>query len=843
MIQRTMTEFAIKHPKVVIGISVVITFIFLAAFPNLKTDTDPVHMLPSDNSAVVLYESMKKEFKIDDIVALGIKAKDGSSLFTKDGLNKIKAITDEILLIENDKTPPNVFTTIIDKLKFLDTDHGKDDDGPIFVKKDVISVSTVDDITKNENGELLVSPIMGDFIETDEVASRILSKLNNNPMLGGKMTSEDGSVVGVFIPLREGMKEKSYYLSLKVKEIAKKHLGENEQYYFAGLPLAESTFGSEMFIQMAVYAPFAGLVIFLLMLFFFRSVKIVIAPMILGVMVVIWSMGALIYSGNVIHIMSSMIPIFLLPIAVLNSIHILSKLSDKMKDFSTKEETIRYVMKELFNPMLFTSFTTIVGFVSLSTTGIPPVVVFGVTIGFGVFLSWLLSMFFIPSYTMLMNDAVLQKFALEKKSSVVVEFVKNFSAFSWKFPKPIIVVSILIIFVSIYGVTKIIINDNPVRWFKSGHELRIADLEMNESLAGTYMANLYLSIPSEVIATKDVNEEGSGDFDDEFSEEEDVLKPSIRDPMVVSYIENISNHIKTVKGMDGALLVGGVTSISDVLRKIGDVATGDRTLPKSREQVSQYIFLFESGDIKKGKDLWKLITPSESFSSQMWVYMKSGDNQNMSLLISSLEKFMEQNPPPQFVDSQGNKHSLEIKWSGLMAINNVWQNLMVDGMVRALTGSFIIVFFMMVFLFRSIKWGVIAMLPLTITILFIYGTIGYTGKFYDMPIAILSSLTLGLSIDFAIHFIEHVRLFNSKYHDFSKTYNEMFNGTAQAIWRNVLVISVGFFPLFFAGLVPYVTVGSFFFAIMLVSGVTTLILMPAILKVFHPWLLVSKEKS
>jgi predicted RND superfamily exporter protein len=105
-----------------------------------------------------------------------------------------------------------------------------------------------------------------------------------------------------------------------------------------------------------------------------------------------------------------------------------------------------------------------------------------------------------------------------------------------------------------------------------------------------------------------------------------------------------------------------------------------------------------------------------------------------------------------------------------------------------------------------------------------------------MPIAVLSSLTLGLSIDFAIHFIEHIRMYFEKYNKIEQTYEEMFNGTAQAIWRNVLVISIGFMPLFFAGLVPYLTVGSFFFLIMLTSGVATLILLPAIVRQFYKYL-------
>jgi predicted RND superfamily exporter protein len=845
MIQRMLTEFAIKRPKLVMMLGFVITLGFLAAFPSLRTDTDPVHMLPVDNESVLRYEEIKDEFNISDMVALGIKTKDGSSLFTADGMAKVYHITEEILKIKDEPKPETKFSRFFKKLQFL-KDHSEESkkSRDILVKEDLISVSTVDDIVLNENGELLVQPLMAKPPATDEEAGKILDILNDNPMFGGKMVSEDGSVVAIFMPLQSGMKERSYYLGERVKLIAEKYLGDNEDYYFAGLPIAESTFGNEMFVQMGLYAPMAGLVIFLLMLFFFRSFKIVIAPMILGVMTVIWSMGSLIYSGNVIHIMSSMIPIFLLPIAVLNSIHILSKLSDKMNKFDNRPDVIRDVMKGLFLPMLYTSLTTIVGFASLATTGIPPVMVFGITIAFGVFLAWLLSMVFIPAYTMLLSENALKAFARQgEKKSIIVEFVHAFHNIAWKIPKTVIAFSMIVLIVSIFGIKQIIINDNPVRWFKKGHFLREADIAMNEKLAGTYMANLYFEVPEEVRKPAETPSTDSGDEFDEFAMEEETMNDvaSIKDPQVIAYIDRVDSFLKTIEDEKGQKLVGGVTSIVDVLKKIGKVAISDPSVPDTREKVSQYIFLFESGDTKKGKDLRKIITPSDAPTAQTWIYFKSGDNQNMTKVITHMKHFMKENPVPEFKDAEGVSHPLIVKWSGLMKINNVWQDSMVKGMQQALLGSFVIVFFMMIFLFRSVKWAVIAMLPLTITIMFIYGLIGFTGKFYDMPIAVLSSLTLGLSVDFAIHFIEHALVFNRRNKDFKKTYDEIFEGTAQAIWRNVLVISIGFTPLFLAGLVPYLTVGSFFFLIMLVSGFTTLLLMPAILRQFYRWLPGFKE--
>jgi hypothetical protein len=156
---------------------------------------------------------------------------------------------------------------------------------------------------------------------------------------------------------------------------------------------------------------------------------------------------------------------------------------------------------------------------------------------------------------------------------------------------------------------------------------------------------------------------------------------------------------------------------------------------------------------------------------------------------------------------------------------------MVWGMLQSLLGSFLIVFIMMAIMFRSVLWGLICMIPLSITILVIYGLIGLVGKDYDMPVAVLSALTLGMAVDFAIHFLERARGSYGQQGSWQASAAEMFGEPARAISRNVLVIAIGFLPLLAAPLVPYKTVGIFLCAIMALSGMVTLIVLPAILTV------------
>jgi hypothetical protein len=116
---------------------------------------------------------------------------------------------------------------------------------------------------------------------------------------------------------------------------------------------------------------------------------------------------------------------------------------------------------------------------------------------------------------------------------------------------------------------------------------------------------------------------------------------------------------------------------------------------------------------------------------------------------------------------------------------------------------------------------------LSVTITFIYGLIGLVGKDYDMPVAVLSSLTLGLSVDFAIHFLERARSVQRETGSWADSIRIMFGEPARAITRNVLVIAIGFLPLLAAPLIPYKTVGVLLCAIMALSGSVTLIVLTA----------------
>jgi uncharacterized protein len=762
-----LVNFAINHPKLVVTLAVLITVLLAIPIPNAVIDTDPENMLQADEPVRVIHSRIKEEFSLSDYLVLGFSGE--HDLLTEDFTERLGLLVEEIEEMEG------------------------------VVAEDVMAPSTVDDIYRTPDGALVVSGLT-DERSGWETQPTVAEKIGANPILRGKLASADGSVVAIYIPLAA----KKFASSIAEQiESAMDEIGGFSNYYITGLPVAQDVFGAEMFKQMGLSAPLAGLLIFLLMLFFFRKIQVVLAPMILAIMTIVWTMGLLIWMGFTVHIMSSMIPIFLMPIAVLNSIHILSEFHERYQKSKSQRVAIISTMNELYKPMIFTSLTTVVGFGALMSANIPPVKVFGAFVAIGVAVAWILSVTFNPAYAVLLSKRTLSNFGKSEDSgstmaSVISAIGRGAIRGRW------VTISLTLVALTIagYGISQIEVNDNPTKWFKPNHPIRVAEHVLGSKLAGTYMAYL--------------------EFD--ASETTDETVKSFE---VLSYMQGIQDHLTALPQ------VGSTTGLTDIVKKVRfELNDGDSTayaVPENNAEIAQELFLYEvaGGD---PDDLYKFITP-DGDKAVLWIQLKNGDNQAVAEMVASAESYMARVTPPP---------AMKFDWGGLTYINVVWQDKMVVGMRNALLGSFAVVLVMMMLLLRSVRLGIISMVPLTVTIALVYGLVGLTGKAYDMPIAVLSSLTLGLSVDFAIHFLKRGQEIYKRLKNVNATLEELFEEPARAIARNIVVVALGFVPLLFAALVPYVTVGVFFLAIMGLSGTATFLILPALLKfsgkkAFWPW--------
>lgn len=832
-IAKNLVHFCTQKPKIVYAILAVLALVFTAQIPRIKIDTDPENMLDSEHPARVFHNEVKTRFAMHDAIVVGVvDTSNENGVFTPSSLTDIYDITESILSING------------------------------VISADLMSISTVDNITQSEPGTIRFEWMMDKPPSTLDESIQIRDHLARLPLLQDTLASTNGKAAAIYVPIKD--KNESYNIAEQIRANIEQ-LNGNAQWYITGLPVAEDQFGFEMFIQMGISAPLAGVTIFILLFFFFRNIPLIIAPMIVAMATVMITMGALIGMGFTVHIMSSMIAIFLMPIAVVDSVHILSEFSDRHKPGANLNETIEEVVGHLFTPMLYTSVTSSIGFYSLMLTPIPPVQIFGAFVGTGILLAFVITITFMPSYLSRMNSSALEKLQSvmhsQQGGSRIARIAKFLGGFALRFKASLVLGFALVFAISVWGISQIQINDNPVRWFKQNHEIRVADKVLNENFAGTYDAYVVLSSanslqtldalmangqPSSLADwTKNQFEQLSDQpmseqyqqlliniddklFSDVSDAESDYLNAllskaevalsqskAFQSPELLAYLESLQNHLQA------SGLVGKSNSLADVVKVVNrELRTGeekDYQLPNSPQAVAQTLLQYQSSH--RPDDLWHFVTPDYQ-QTLIWLQLTSGDNQDMSKVIALVDEFVSENALPD---------NLELGWAGKAYLNVVWQDNMVAGMLDSLVSAFVIVFIMMVLLFRSLIFGVLAMLPLTITITFIYGLIGIIGKDYDMPIAVLSALTLGLSVDFAIHFLERTREVYKQTNDLKATFALMFDEPATAITRNALVIALGFTPLLFAPLVPYITVGIFLASIMAISALVTLLILPAVM--------------
>jgi predicted RND superfamily exporter protein len=877
-LKQRITEHSLRHYKLITVVMIVCTLGLGALISLIKVDTDPENMLSPDEPVRVFHNRTKERFNLSDIVVVGIV---------------------------NDKDPngvynPSSLTRIYELAEFARTLRWEDENDPNkqigVIEVDLLAPSTVDYIGQGGPGTVTFEWLMPKPPTTQAEAIEIKEKALSNPLLKGTLVSENGKAICLYLPLTSKDLSHRVYKALNAK-IAEFPSGD-EQYHITGLPVAEDTFGVEMFIQMAISAPLAMVVIFILMLLFFRKLVLVISPMIVAMVSVISTMGLLIGFGYPVHIMSSMIPIFLMPIAVVDSVHILSEFFDLYTKEKGRKKTTIQVMDDLFMPMLYTSLTSAAGFASLALTPIPPVQVFGIFVAIGIMIAWLCTITFVPAYIMMIKESSLENFGSAnvktKKETLLEKLLHAGGRLTYSAAKPILVIMLIITAIAIYGITRIQINDNPVKWFSTSHPIRQADIELNKHFGGTYMAYLVLE-PAEPNA---IQPEFISDLRKRLSEKSLELRkefPAITN-IVPSLEENLLEHASSVKTKEDLLgkmssyvddklgtadandfdiwyelsdffelekerlkifkrpeilryisglqkyledagLIGKSSSVADVVKKVHqeliDGSPENYKIPDSSAAVAQCLLQFQSSH--NPDDLWHMVTTDYMYAN-IWMQLPSGDNKDMQKVVKAVKQYINTNPPPI---------KLKYNWAGLTYINVVWQDKMVWGMLQSFLGSFIIVFIMMSILFRSPLWGIVCMVPLLITIIIIYGIIGLIGKDYDMPVAVLSALTLGMAVDFAIHFLERARMSYSETCSWQKSAAEMFGEPARAITRNVLVIAIGFLPLLAAPLIPYKTVGIFLCAIMALSGAVTLLALPSIIKLAEKLLFkpISEPKS
>ena len=672
--------------------------------------------------------------------------------------------------------------------------------------RDVSSFTTIDNVTV-EDATLKVAPLMSKVPDDEKGTEYLRKMLYENPLFINRIISKDGKTTAIYVPLEKDSNGKE--IADTIREIVKKEKGE-EKYYVAGDPVARDTFGAEMFTLMAVFAPIAGMVMLFVRYLMFRDLFLSITLMMDAMVSIIWSMGLLIGLGFPIHIMSSMAPVFLMAIAT-DSMHIFNEFYFRYRETKDKKKAIIETMRAVSRPVRNTALATAAGFGVLLFMNIIPVKVFGGLVAFGTIALRILSFSFIPAMFTFVKDEKLAKIAHSEDVDAGrgSGLLRGLAGFGTHHPKQTVLVGLILFVIAVIGLSKINVNNNLVEWFKKDSDVRVADTVMNKALGGTSLGY--------VVA---------------IAKEDDYIKT----PEAMRYIEGLQRHLEQLP------VVGKTTSVVDYVKRINRVLHDDDpkydVVPETKEMIGQYIFLFSMS--AKPSDLDNVVDyPFKK--ANIWVQLKTWDASAMRDVIKAAEEYKKTNPTP-----------MEMKPAGIAYFNLVWNDEVLGDMLKGFVLALVVVFGILAYDFRSLKWAIVGYFPLLFTVLLLYGVVGYVGKDFDMPISVLSCLSLGMAVDFAIHFVSRFRQrlaetappFTSPLSKGGQRGVDHLTETllwtaarpGKGIMRNAILFAASFAVMIFAPLTPYITVGAFIVSMMLLSAVMTLIYLPALITLMQGWL-------
>ncbi|MCX7023801.1 MAG: MMPL family transporter [Spirochaetes bacterium] len=659
---------------------------------------------------------------------------------------------------------------------------------------DLRSLHMAENILGTEEG-LDVRDFYSEAPADQAACEEIRNAVRSNEMVRGRLVSADEKTTLVIVDLADGAFSGDLYD--RVLKLAASY--ENpETLHVAGRPIVEGTMAILGPRDMARMGPLVILVIALVLFIMLRSVQRAIIALSVVLFSTLWTFALMVGLGVPVYTVTIMIPVMLIAIGVAYGIHLYNQIDFHIRSHpeADKEEVARNVIDVIWNPVLFAGLTTIVGFISLVTSQVYPVKYFGLFSAFGVLVALLLSMLLIPAGIMLFG---LGKQRTDTKANALAEAkLKQGLSFGGRFadaviahPIPVVAATLLVVTLSLFGVSRVWINTSFLDNFEKSSDIVRTDAFMNARFGGTSTLNVILD-----------------------AEESDAFKQ----PELLNLLEEVQKGALTLNK------VGDAVSIADYLKRMNKVMHEERaefdTIPGSSDMVAQYLLLYEmSGD---PDNLWKVVD-SDYRGANLMVQMKSDDSQTIGRVVAYFDSFA-----ARFAG-----YGVQIRYAGSGYKSLVFAGLILNGQISSLGLSVLAVFLLVAFMFRSVLLGLIGTIPVTIAIAVNFGIMGLLHMPLTTSTALISSIAVGIGVDYAIHFIERYREGLKKTGNATDAARFAMSVTGRAVFLNAAIVIAGFMVLLFSVFPPNRQVGALVSLNMLTSLIATLTIMLLVLRKTH----------
>jgi len=487
-------------------------------------------------------------------------------------------------------------------------------------------------------------------------------------------------------------------------------------------------------------------------------------------------------------------PVFITAIGIADAMHILWIYTVARKKGMDNETAIHYSVRKNFLPILFTSLTTAVGFASLGISNVIPIKTLGIATANAAILAFLLTILFVPAILAIIKPKIEAQDDSENKST---RFAKWYGAFIVKFDKRIFIATLFLFIGLGYGITKVQVDSNTVRYFKEDVPWRQTVNFIQDNISGPMTYEI-------IVDSK--------------------KKDGIKDPKFLLEVEKFYEAFYTEFPKE----VRHITSLLQVVKKFNEVMANSKTVPDNQNLIAQYLLLYTLS-LPQGMEI----------NDQM-------DIEERQFRISAAMNVTDTSKDLEMLDWVANWWDTNTQYSarvdGQTAMFAHMQHDVTDTLIKSITIAIVVVSFMMLLIFRNIKMLPIYVLPNILPIALVVGLMGWLGIDIDIGVAIAGAIIIGVAVDDTIHFLVKFFEARKKGANMEDSLSYVMQYAGSAIIFTTIILSAAFSVFVFSDFLPNYMFGIVTASALIIAVIADLLMLPAILSMIENYK-TKKEKE
>jgi len=747
-----LSKRIIQYRWIIIIAFILVTIIFAWQLPRVEIDTDIKTQLP---------QNMPSRLDTDKI----------DELFGGTEMLMVLVQTDDIL-------NPATLTRVKRISRKINRIHGVDKVLSLFELKSI----------KNEAGVMVVEPAVNQIPENAAEREKLRQEIQANDLVYGSVVAKDFSLTAIIAFLKTDIRDED--IVPKFREVIDNTPGD-EKVMLGGLPMLRLEMGINIQRDIRRLLPIGILIMLIFLFACFRRIRGVVLPFVVVIMSIIVSVGVISIIGWKIHMVTVILPIFLIAVANDYGIHMIAKYQEDnipAHHFSPKELAQR-MFQSLSKPVVLTGLTTMVGMLCLLGHILVPAQQLGVLAAFGILFALAASLFFIPaiiSFLPRSKPTLAHLSDDHKKKPLLERLLWFFGELVSTRPKPVITVALILALLSAIGIFGVVVDTNPNGYYEPDHPVVRVNNLIDNHLGGSQNVAI-------------------------------IYKGDIKEPRIVNKLDQMEHTLAEMEE------VGHTTSIARVIRQMSRVlfdstAAGFDQIPQSRAGVAQYFELYSMSS--DPEDFNKMVDfPYEH------AILTARINKTSTAVLSNVVKRIKK----MVADDQD-----VLLVGGFGVLLTDLAEAVVNGQFLSLAMATVLVAIMLMALFRSFSAGIIAAIPLALSILILFGLMGVFQIELNIATAMLSSIMIGVGIDYTIHFLWRYREERRAGLDYTDAVKKTLTTTGRGIIFNAFSVIVGFAALLFSSFLPVRFFGFLVVVSIFACLIGALVLVPTLVLVWKP---------